>query len=102
MILKRWKKKGNNLVNPVDKKNENKYNCAKKYWVRQVRRTLERPAVIKDNCGNRGLENESHGTITEYEFKKDNLDLLYLTSVYVSYLSGTGFTLVKNSLDLVL
>lgn len=31
MILKRWKKKGNNLVNPVDKKNENKYNCAKKY-----------------------------------------------------------------------
>lgn len=31
MIFKRWKKKGNNLVNPVDKKNENKYNCAKKY-----------------------------------------------------------------------
>lgn len=31
MIFKRWKKKGNNLVNPVDKKNENTYNCAKKY-----------------------------------------------------------------------
>ena len=29
MIFKRWNKKENNLVNPVDKKNENKYSCAK-------------------------------------------------------------------------
>lgn len=70
MIFKRWKKKGNNLVNPVDKKNENKYNCAKKYWVSQVRRTLEKPAIIKDNCGNRGLENESTGRLLSMNLKK--------------------------------
>lgn len=102
MIFKRWKKKGNNLVNPMDKKNENKYSCAKKYRVRQVRRTLEKPAIIKDNCRNCGLENESMGRLLSMNLKKDNLDLFYLTNTYVSYLSGTGFTLVKNSPDLVL
>lgn len=54
----------------MDKKNENKYNCAKKYWVSQVRRTLEKPAIIKDNCGNRGLENESTGRLLSMNFKK--------------------------------
>lgn len=70
--------------------------------MRQVIRKLEKPTIIKDNCGNCWLGNESLGRLPSME-QKDNLGLFHLINIDVSYyMSGTGFTLVKNNPDSVL
>lgn len=66
-------------------------------------RSLEKPIVIKDNCGNWVREGDINllNINTSVEKIMGNLVLLYLTSIVVNYVSGTGFSVVKKGPDMI-